>query len=214
MTFNRRLRCLHWQMELSVNFEFHFLLEKYKHKYRIPSARLSEWDYSNRAAYFITICTKNREHFFGEIIHDEKELSEIGMITRQNWLEIPSHFPTIKLDEFVVMPNHIHGILIVSKKVCTQMSVKLPIEKQSISDCDFELMRKKMSLISPKKGSISTIIRSFKSAVTKNATSIQPYFAWQPRFHDHIIRSSKTHVIIQQYIRNNPKNWDEDKFHL
>lgn len=201
---------------ISIQTQNHlsFVMEKFKNKYRIPSARLPEWEYNKKAAYFITICTKNREHFFGEIIEDEMQLSELGVITKQYWLEIPFHFPFIKLGEFVVMPNHIHGILIVTKKVTTKTSGNLPTENQIISDCDLDLLKKNMSVISPKKGSISTIIRSFKSAVTKDATSLQQYFAWQPRFHDHIIRSSKTHVLIQQYIRNNPKNWKEDKFRL
>jgi REP element-mobilizing transposase RayT len=74
--------------------------------------RLSYWDYSSSGEYFITICCKERNSFFGEIKENEMILSEIGLISSKYWLEIPEHFPHVKLDEFVVMPNHIHGILI------------------------------------------------------------------------------------------------------
>lgn len=88
---------------------------KFKNKYRIPSARLQSWDYSNNGAYFITICTQNRNHFFGKIINQEMQLSEIGKLAQRYWLEIPEHFPFVALGNFVVMPNHFHGILIIDK---------------------------------------------------------------------------------------------------
>ncbi|WP_298396842.1 transposase [Flavobacterium sp.] len=88
---------------------------KFKNKYRIPSTRLQTWDYSSNGAYFITICTKNREHFFGNIQNGIMQLSEIGILAKQYWMEIPNHFPFIELGNFVVMPNHVHGILIINK---------------------------------------------------------------------------------------------------
>ena len=87
---------------------------KFKNKYRIPSTRLQTWDYSKNGAYFITICTQNREHFFGNIQNGTMQLSEIGKLAEQYWLEIPKHFPFIELGNFVVMPNHFHGILIIN----------------------------------------------------------------------------------------------------
>jgi len=89
---------------------------KFKNKYRIPSNRLKYWDYGNNAAYFITICTQNREHFFGKINNGEMHLNELGEIATRFWLDIPKHFPFIELGNFVVMPNHTHGILIIDKK--------------------------------------------------------------------------------------------------
>ena len=98
-------------------------MDKFRNKYRITSARLKGYDYGSEGAYFITICTDNREHFFGEI----KEVSEgnitkktmhlnhVGRLAEQFWMEIPVHFPFVELGEFVVMPNHIHGILILNK---------------------------------------------------------------------------------------------------
>ena len=88
--------------------------EKYQNKYRIPSARLQNWDYGNNAAYFITICTKERLCFFGEI-ENTMQTTHIGKLAEQYWEEIPTHFPFIELGSFVVMPNHIHGILIIIK---------------------------------------------------------------------------------------------------
>ncbi len=85
--------------------------QKFCGKYRIDSARYQNWDYGNPGAYFVTIVTKNRDHFLGKIIDDQMKLSEIGKIVHKYWQEIPRNFPFIRLDEMVVMPNHIHGIL-------------------------------------------------------------------------------------------------------
>jgi REP element-mobilizing transposase RayT len=85
--------------------------EKYQNKYRIASARMKNYDYASNGAYFITIVTQNRDHFFGDIVDNKMILNEIGKIAQKYWDEIPQHFPFIRLDEMVVMPNHIHGIL-------------------------------------------------------------------------------------------------------
>lgn len=90
--------------------------EKYQGKYRIPSARLQNWDYGSDGAYFITICCKNRTHFFGECKDGKMKLSTQGAIVQGFWYEIPKHFPFVILGEFVVMPNHIHGILVLDKE--------------------------------------------------------------------------------------------------
>jgi REP element-mobilizing transposase RayT len=74
--------------------------------------RLREWDYSSAGVYFITICCHKRESYFGKISNHKMNLSEIGIIAKQFWLEMPVHFPTVKTDDFVIMPNHIHGIII------------------------------------------------------------------------------------------------------
>ena len=89
--------------------------DKYKNKYRIPSNRLQGYDYGANGCYYVTICTKNRMHYFGEIVDDEMKLSPIGDIAEKFWIDIPNHFPFVILDEFVVMPNHIHGILFFNK---------------------------------------------------------------------------------------------------
>ena len=88
--------------------------EKYKQKYRVESNRLKDWDYST-GAYFVTVCTKDRVNYFGDIKNGEMELSETGKIAKQYWAEIPLHFSFVKLNEYVVMPNHVHGIIMINK---------------------------------------------------------------------------------------------------
>ncbi|WP_299289693.1 transposase [uncultured Mucilaginibacter sp.] len=193
-------------------------MDKFKNKYRIPSARLQNWDYRSDGAYFITICTKNREPFFGEILDANvsiMKLNELGKLAEQYWLTIPAHFPYVELGNFVVMPNHIHGILIIDKMddgfVCGVDPVGF-VETLHATSLPKNADRQ-MSHISPKSGSISTIIRSYKSVVSKHARAIHPNFEWQTRFHDHIIRNADSFETIQNYIFNNPANWSNDKFY-
>jgi putative transposase len=101
---------------------------KFQNRYRISSARLQTWDYSSNGAYFITICVQNREHFFGKIVNQEMHLSEIGKFAQQFWMEIPNHFPYVELGNFVVMPNHVHGILIINNT---------PVETRFIASNEF-----------------------------------------------------------------------------
>jgi putative transposase len=173
----------------------------FKNKYRIESARLKGWDYRNPGYYFVTICTKNREHYFGQIMDGDMHLSAVGEIATQCWQETPNHHADVELDEFVIMPNHAHGIVVIRQFVET-------LRATSLRD-------PKMSEISPKAGSLSTIIRSYKSAVTKLAGEGGfKEFAWQSRFYDHIIRDEKAFDKIRQYIFNNPANWELDRNNL
>ena len=93
------------------------MIEKYNNKYRIPSARLHGWDYSTDAIYFVTICTGDRQHYFGEIEDDTMLLNTTGLIAQQCWLDIPEYFSNVILDALVVMPNHVHGILVIDNKL-------------------------------------------------------------------------------------------------
>lgn len=186
--------------------------ELYKNKYRIDSARLKGWDYRNDGAYFITICTKNRIHYFGEIENGKMILSDIGKLAHGFWAEIPQHFPFVELDEFVIMPDHTHGILVIHNDGPLKNGDATPAV-QTLQCNVSKAINQKMKNISPKPGSISTIIRSFKSVTTKHARKIQPDFAWQTRFHDHIIRNKKSFANIRRYIKNNPQKWTADKFH-
>ncbi|MCX6316774.1 MAG: transposase, partial [Bacteroidetes bacterium] len=92
-------------------------MQKFQNRYRIPSARLATWDYGCPGSYFITICTKNREHFFGDINNSEMYLNAIGLIADQCWAALPEHFNKITLGEFVIMPNHTHGIITIEPDV-------------------------------------------------------------------------------------------------
>jgi hypothetical protein len=89
--------------------------DKFLNRYRVSSARISNWDYSSNAAYLITICTTSRKNYFGEIIDSEMQLSNIGEYATECWMNIPIHFPYFYLDAFVIMPNHTHGIVLIEK---------------------------------------------------------------------------------------------------
>ncbi|NQT26743.1 hypothetical protein HQ585_15410 [candidate division KSB1 bacterium] len=180
--------------------------EKFKNKYRIESARLQHWDYGWNGAYFVTICTRGREYYFGDIVNEKMQLSEIGEMVRNYWKEIPKHFSCVKLDAFIVMPNHVHGIIIINNPDDNVETLHATSLRQSTQS-------KKMSSISPKSGSLSVIVRSFKSTVTKHARQIHADFAWQSRFHDHIIRDDKSYNNIVEYIIYNPKKWADDDYY-
>ena len=182
---------------------------KFKNKYRTTSIRLQSWDYSCNGVYFITICSKDKIPCFGQIINGSMQLSHIGVLADVFWHEIRHHTQNIELDKFVVMPNHIHGILIINKPVETLHATSLPDEEQA----DLNGKNKTMSAISPKENSISTVIRSYKSAVSKHSRRLGYEFEWQSRFYDHIIRNEESLNNIQQYVINNPKSWETDKFY-
>jgi len=193
--------------------------DTYKNKYRIASARLQQWDYRWAAAYFITICTHNREHYFGHIENGIMHLSPIGVIADVLWYEIKHHAHNVELDAFVVMPNHIHGILILKggntdnngtivgtgHAVETGHALSLtPQPPTNIGHNRFQHIGK---------NSVSSIIGSYKSAITKHAHRLGYTFEWQTRFYDNIIRDNQSFDRIQSYIINNPLKWGDDKFH-
>ena len=148
---------------------------KFRNKYRIPSARLQSWDYSINGAYFITICTQNRNHFFGKIINQEMQLSEIGKLAQKYWLEIPEHFPFVALGNFVMMPNHFHGILIIDK---TEPPAIVEIRQSLVSTIVSSHETIGQSRFQNQgKNTISSIVGSYKSIVTKTSRYINPDFS-------------------------------------
>ncbi len=159
--------------------------------------RLKSFDYSTDGAYFATICTANREHFFGEIRDKKMVPNACGKITQKCWREIPDHFPHVRIDEFVVMPNHVHGIVWIEN------------ENVTVGGGHARPLR------SRKKSNLSTIIGSFKSAVSKQTHEINTTdFAWQKSFHDRIIRDDEELNRIREYIFLNPENWENDQNNL
>ena len=180
------------------------MTDKFQSKYCINSARLKGYDYRNEGMYFVTICTKNRLHFFGEIEKGNLLLNDIGLIAHKFWSEIPQHFNHVSLDEFVIMPDHIHGIICIDEKC--------EIDRPSIETYNYTSPQPPknqhfQNLSAPAK-SLSTI-RAFKSAVTIESRKINPNFEWQSRFHDHIIRDIQSFDRIRNYIINNPSKWDK-----
>ncbi|MCB9245765.1 MAG: transposase [Flavobacteriales bacterium] len=188
--------------------------EKFKNKYRIASTRLQTWDYRWAGAYFITICTKNRRHYFGEVRDRKMYLSNLGILADVFWYEIKNHTKDVELGAFVVMPDHVHGILFLNGAAATPAETET-LHATSLSQSLPRLRRNNpnefFSKISPKSGSVSTIIRSYKSAVTKHANRLGMEFAWQARFHDIIIRNQRSLKNISDYIIDNPANWGKPK---
>ena len=190
--------------------------EKYKNKYRIESARAAWWNYGWVGAYFITICTRNKIHFFGEIKNHRMILSPLGVLADVFWHEIPNHASNVDLGSFVIMPNHVHGILIIcppdlEPPVQTRHALSLSNETQSETRRALSLPPKPATnrFQNQGKNTVSSLVGSYKSAVTRHANRLGFEFAWQPRFHDHIIRNDIEYQRINDYIENNPFNWNE-----
>ena len=177
---------------------------KFQHKYRIPPSRAQWWDYANAGAYFITICTANREHSFGEI----EKMNELGKLAEKYWYEIPNQFNFIELGAFVVMPNHIHGILIINNPtVETRLIASLPTIASPKMQGGVTGLKNPML-----HNNISRVVRWYKGRCTFEIRKIHADFAWQSLFHDHIIRNEESYQKISDYIISNPKNWANDKF--
>jgi len=179
--------------------------EKFQRKYRIESNRNPNWDYSSPAKYFITICTASREHYFGEIVNFKMKLSEIGNIAYYEWLKTPELRPdmNIVLDEFCIMPNHFHAIIGWGGDQC----------RGRLQSASTTLKTKNTNKFGPQSKNLGAIIRGFKSSIKKYATINSINFAWQPNYHDHIIRNEEEFKRIKRYIQNNPKNWNKDELY-
>lgn len=186
--------------------------DQFKGKYRVSSARMTNWDYGSHGLYYITICTKDRINYFGEIVpeqnvetqnlaspkeviseHDTKtqnlaslRRTLIGEVAFNNWLDIPNHFPFVELDEFVIMPNHIHSILFINKP----------------DKIDWQANK-----FGAQSRNLASIIRGYKASVKTYATLSNIEFHWQPRYHDRIIRDEREYLNVRAYIINNPLQW-------
>ena len=187
---------------------------KFQNRYRIASARAPWWDYGQDAAYFVTICTGDSKHFFGDVVNGDMKLSHVGIIADILWHEIKNHAKNIELGEYVVMPNHVHGILVlngnaVSAGTTHAVSIETThaLSLQSINQTPAQSRFKNQG-----KNTLSSIIGSYKSAVTRHSHRLGYEFEWQPRFHDHIIRNEEEYQRISAYIKANPSKWNEDKF--
>lgn len=145
----------------------------------------------------------------------EMKLSEIGAIAETCWQNIPLHFPFVKLGEFVIMPNHVHGIIIIDKADDgrNKTDIKHGVETQNLASLRPD-KQKPLNEFGPQSRNLASVIRGFKIGVTKNARKIQPDFKWQPRYYDHIVRDRKSFNRISKYIRNNPTKWANDKYYV
>lgn len=158
--------------------------------------RLQNYDYSQSGRYFVTICTKNRVSYLGKICEGKMELSEAGKVVERFWNNIPKHAENVKLDAFVVMPDHVHGIIFIKNDLvgtCHGMSLQ-------------EYRYNKFG--KPISGSLSVIVNQFKSAVTRECKQRQISFKWQEQFYERIIRNEEALYKIRKYIINNPVKWE------
>ena len=181
-------------------------------KHHRRSTRLKGYDYTQEGAYFITICTFAKQYLFGEIENDQMSLSDYGQIATDCWVKIPTHFPHIELDEFVVMPNHMHGIIVITNSVTNVGAEHVPPSSQHTQSSTNE-----SQIPQSKAGSLSVAIRSYKAAVTRQINNLYHAPAeqfWQRNYHDHIIRDEIALNYLRAYVVNNPASWIKDSLHV
>jgi putative transposase len=166
--------------------------------------RLREYDYSQPGAYFVTICTKDREHRFGEIVDGQMRSNDMAAVVRLCWNDLPKHYPNVGLDEFVIMPNHVHGIIVILDEPIT-------VGKRTVGDG----LRPSPTRSSPtKKHPLPEIVRAFKSFSARRINEMQntpSQPVWQRGYYDHIIRDDRSLARIREYIAHNPQRWQMDK---
>ncbi|MBQ6771950.1 MAG: hypothetical protein IJP44_13375 [Bacteroidales bacterium] len=191
------------------------MADLYKNKYRIPTARATWHDYKG-GSYFVTICTKNREFFFGDINNGEMNYSSLGQSAIDCLQQIPTHFPHVEIPIFVVMPNHIHAIVIINALAPSVETQNLASQNHTINPLetqDFASLQQAKQKFGPQSKNLASVVRGFKIGVTKFANENDLSFAWQPRFHDHIIRNHHEMSLIADYIQNNVIRWKDDCFY-
>ena len=166
------------------------------------SIRLNEFDYSQNGYYYITICTENFIKYFGEIINRKMQLSKIGQIVFDEWIKTPQIRKNVQLDEWVVMPNHFHAIVIIENdNVMSHVGARRGVPLQQFGRSQ--------------SNSLSMIVNHFKSAVKRWCNkNNRGYFQWQRNYYEHIIRNENELYIKRRYIINNPMKWELDKNNL
>ncbi len=233
-------------------------MDIFQNRFRIPSARANWHDY-NGGIYFVTICTKNREHYFGEITHccrdvarnvcneniardacgndartqyrdvarnvstePQMQLSQIGQYAYEQFMNVKSHYPYAEIPLFVIMPDHIHAIVIIDGEndTCRDVARNVSTSARNVSTSARNVstsarnvstgVNTQMANISPHKNSLAVVIRGVKSSITKFANENNIPFAWQTRFHDRIIRNQDEFDKISDYIEKNIVNWQND----
>ena len=197
----------------------------FRNKYRIPSARAVWHDY-NGGAYFVTICTKDMAHFFGEIVDGAMCLTEIGRCADEQLRNVSLHYPYAKIPLWVVMPNHVHAIVMIDgdadlngrDAIYRVLGDVMPSDTGTVGTDAMNLDA--MNRVSTGgvthnnnpmlRKCLGAIVRGLKARVTKYANENGISFAWQTRFHDRIIRDCDEMNGIAQYIENNVAQWKSD----
>jgi REP element-mobilizing transposase RayT len=199
-----------------------------------PSIRLQGYDYAQGGAYFVTLCTFNRECLFGDVIDGELRLSDIGEIVEREWQQTPIVRPSVLLDVFVVMPNHVHGIIVLPDMGGTTRDrgdegatsqKATPRGHPRVAPTNITTHRvapttamptRRVAPTGPAPGSIGAVIGQFRSIATKRIRStcrLPDLIVWQRNYYDHVIRNERDLDRIRQYIVNNPARWADDENH-
>ena len=156
----------------------------FRNRYRVPSARLRGWDYRWPGAYAVTICVRERVCCLGEVVETDVALSPFGVIVAEEWSAIPRIHPQVALDEWIIMPDHLHGILILQGEPG-------PSSRKGLTA-----------------GSLGAVVGQFKERTTKRIRAQRrPEFAWLERFFDQILRDDDAVERYRVYIRENPLRW-------
>jgi len=179
--------------------------ERFRNRYRVGSTRLLGFDYSRKGMYFVTICTRKKIPFFGDISDNKMNLSDVGIIVNDYWLEIQSQFLETIIDEFIIMPDHIHRIIMINP-IMKGNPDPLQIETPILGDSKGA----KSGNTYWKAHSLGSIINQFKRICTLKTREAGLDLVWQPRYYDHIIRSINELENTRQYIRGNVKNWNSE----
>ncbi len=182
------------------------------------SIRLPDWDYTG-GAYFVTICVQNRECVFGDVVNGEMQLNTWGTIVADYWRNLPRHFPTIELGPFVVMPNHVHFIILLNPPVVSvgaqPVGAQLncaPTTNCIPTDTETESPIGKSFTVDKQRPTLGQVVRAFKAATTRLIRQGgKGDFAWQRNYYEHIIRNEAEFHRIAQYIHANPANWVMDQ---
>ena len=191
--------------------------ERFHNQYRIPSAR-AKWHEYNGGMYFVTVCTQNREHYFGEIQEGAMHLTEIGKCLNEEIVKTPKMRADMNLEIplYVIMPNHIHLIVIIGNNIynsgdCWNDKNAVINDGRDAMHC--VSMDGPINKFAPQSKNLSSVIRGIKISTTTYARHHNLPFAWQSRFHDHIIRGNEDMNKIADYIENNVSKWEYDKFY-
>ncbi len=180
--------------------------DRFHDRYRIPSAR-AQWHNYDGGEYFVTVCTRNREHYFGEIAGGEMHLSEMGTVADKCMRNIHNHFPHVDVPSYVIMPNHVHAIIVIG----TTNLERPTVETQNFASLQSSQQSESSQKFGPQRRNLASVVRGYKIGVTKFSRQIGIPFAWQARFYDHIIRNQDEMDRIVRYIGNNVAKWELDE---
>jgi putative transposase len=171
------------------------------------SIRLRGYDYSRPGYYFITICIHDRKkRLLGNIINNKFIENDFSGIVRACWNDLPNHYRYIRLDEFIIMPNHIHGII----NICDAADVRAGL-KPALTGTTHDCHGAGLKPAPTKRHGLPEIIRALKTFSSRQINNTGQFFKWQRNYYDHIIRDDNSLYFIRKYIRENPLNWSDDQ---